>query len=184
MMPAGVSLTPPPSWTTRPTGFKMAPELIVPLAVTFIVLPAETGIAVAELSAKIPAPLLVSVLSTPVETLMLPVLPAPCAKTPICESARVGERGTCTAGHSDIASAHRKCVNVRLDVRGDVSYVSVNGNVSILLMLPERLITILLESAGLLISAWIGEALPKDVVPLSVDPDPVIRMPPRPVTLW
>ena len=56
--------------------------------------------------------------------------------------------------------------------------------VSILLMLPERLITILLESAGLLIWAWIAEELPKDVVPLSVGPDPVIRMPPRPVSLW
>ncbi len=61
----------------------MAPELIVPLAVTLIVLPAEAGIAVAELSAKIPVPLTVSVPSAPVETLMLPVLPAPYAKAPI-----------------------------------------------------------------------------------------------------
>ena len=83
MMPAGVALTPPPSWTSRPTGFKIAPELIVPLVVTLIVLPAEAGIAVAELSAKIPAPLAVSVLSSPVETLMLPLLPVPCAKAPI-----------------------------------------------------------------------------------------------------
>ena len=51
-------------------------------------------------------------------------------------------------------------------------------------MLPERSIKILLESAGLLIWAWIPEELPKDVVPLNVGPDPVIRMPPRPVALW
>src|SRR5271170_4412444 len=57
-------------------------------------------------------------------------------------------------------------------------------NVSMLLMSPERLTTILLESAGLSIAARIAEALPKSVVPASVGPDPVTRMPPRPVALW
>ena len=61
----------------------MAPELIVPLAVTLITLRSEAGIAVAELFAKIPAPLTVSVLRAPVETLMLPVLAAPYANAPI-----------------------------------------------------------------------------------------------------
>src|SRR5208282_6868454 len=61
---------------------------------------------------------------------------------------------------------------------------SVAGNVFALVILPERSTTILLEFAGLSISARIAEpALAKPAIPLRVGPDPVTRMPPRPVAL-
>ena len=56
MTPAGEAVAPAPSLIKPPTGFLSGPESIAPLLVTAIVLPAETGIANAELTAKIPAP--------------------------------------------------------------------------------------------------------------------------------
>jgi hypothetical protein len=58
----------------------------------------------------------------------------------------------------------------------------VAENVFALVMSPERSMTIFFVSAGLSISARIAEpALAKPLMPLRVDPDPVIRIPPRPV---
>ena len=71
----------------------------------------------------------------------------------------------------------------------ETEVVPVAIPVAMAVTLPERFITILLESAGLSISARIAEASPEPegpepVVPSSVAPDPVIRMPPVPVALW
>ena len=55
-MAAGVATAPPPSLGNLPTGFGSAPEVMVPLFVTAIVLKAWMGMWNAELPAKILVP--------------------------------------------------------------------------------------------------------------------------------
>ena len=143
-MPAGVESAPPPSPKKCPTGFRLAPEFIVPLVVTVILLSAEAGIAKAELAARIPVPSVVSVLSAPVDTLTLPVL-----------AAKRGLRcRTCRRWKAD-AVAFAPPSTMMLPVPAVIAWMAdeltLRCSAGIVLMIvtsPELLTTILLESSG------------------------------------
>ena len=59
----------------------------------------------------------------------------------------------------------------------------VAGGVAVAVTFPERSTMILLEITGLIMSALMAEQQPNVVVPATVSPVPVTRMPPSPVAL-
>ena len=162
--------------------------MIVPLFVAAIVLLAEPGIAKAELYTRIPVPLALSVPPAPVDTLILPVLAGPIAAAWIPYRFRL----VIVAPAPPVTMMLPvPAVNVWMaDAATFPGIVSAN-------MFPERLIIILLESAGLLITARIAEQPPRpkggakwtsrgqfsSIDPPIVSPVPVTRMPPRAVAL-